>query len=542
MDKLIINGGHKLFGDVQISGAKNAVLPIMTATLIVPGNYKINNVPDLRDTRTMIELLKIIGANVQYSNNTLLIDTKECNNPHAPYDLVKTMRASFYVLGPLLSRFHQSKVSLPGGCAWGPRPVDFHIKALREMKVDVRLDKGDIIAQGQPQGHKIHFTKNYHSSITSLFDERLELEFDIDAIPALSERRRKIYENVVSAVNAGIMSRNEARAAVGLEPKDGADDLLVPATLFPLGDESVPEPPKPVQEADMEDYYDDEEDDEDEEDMDEAKKNEASHGDDEEEDEDEDEKEESKKESYDMSDDIDALVGGEDLSEEFKSKAKVVFEAALSAKVSEIKEELESQKRDEIVEASNEIKEDLTNKVDSFLGYVAEEWVKDNELAIERGLKSELTENFIQGLKALFEDHYVEVPDDKLDVVDELASKIEDVEAKLNEEVSKNIDLTSERDELVRNKVVSEVSSDLTTSEVEKLTKLIEDLDADDEFESNVKTIKESYFSGEKSKLQLDEEVVSDSDENTSTDDIIVDPSMAAYSAAIGKVDPNKYK
>ena len=282
----------------------------------------------------------------------------------------------------------------------------------------------------------------------------------------------------------------------------------------------------------------DEDEDEDEEDMDEATKKEASHKDDEEEDEDDEEK----SESYDMSDDIDALVGGEDLSEEFKSKAKVVFEAALSAKVSEIKEELESQKRDEIVEASNEIKEDLTNKVDSFLGYVAEEWVKDNELAIERGLKSELTENFIQGLKALFEDHYVEVPDDKLDVVDELASKIEDVEAKLNEEVSKNIDLTSERDELVRNKVVSEVSSDLTTSEVEKLTKLIEDLDADDEFESNVKTIKESYFSGEKSKLQLDEEVVSDSDENTSTDDIIVDPSMAAYSAAIGKVDPNKYK
>ena len=159
MDKLIINGGSKLFGDVQISGAKNAVLPIMTATLIVPGNYKINNVPDLRDTRTMIDLLKIIGANVEYSDNTLLIDTKECHNPHAPYDLVKTMRASFYVLGPLLSRFHESKVSLPGGCAWGPRPVDFHIKALREMNVDVRLDKGDIIAKGQPKGCKIHFSK-----------------------------------------------------------------------------------------------------------------------------------------------------------------------------------------------------------------------------------------------------------------------------------------------------------------------------------------------------------------------------------------------
>ena len=283
----------------------------------------------------------------------------------------------------------------------------------------------------------------------------------------------------------------------------------------------------------------DDDEDEDEEEMDEATKKEASHGDDDDEDEDEDDEE--KSESYDMSDDIEALVGGEDLSEEFKTKAKTVFEAAVSAKVRDIKEELESQKREEIVEASNEIKEELTNKVDSFLGYVAEEWVKDNELAIERGLKSELTENFISGLKALFEDHYVEVPDDKLDVVDELASKIEEVEAKLNEEVSKNIDLSQERDALVRDKVVSEMSSDLTSSEVEKLTKLIEDLDQDEDFESNVKTIKESYFSGSKETLQLDEEVVSDSDENASTEDKILDPSMAAYSAAIGKVDPKKY-
>jgi hypothetical protein len=284
----------------------------------------------------------------------------------------------------------------------------------------------------------------------------------------------------------------------------------------------------------------DEEEDEDEDEEDKEVK-EASHSDDDEEDEDED-KEESKKESYDMSDDVAALVEGEDLSEEFQNKAKVVFEAAVSAKVSEIKEELESQKREEVVEASNEIKEELVNRVDSFLGYVAEEWVKENELAIERGLKSELTENFIQGLKGLFEDHYVEVPDDKLDVVDELASKIEEVEAKLNEEVSKNIDLSQERDELVRAQVVSEVSSDLTSSEVEKLTKLIEDLDQDEDFAQNVQTIKESYFSDSKEKLQLDEEVVSDSDENTSTEEKILDPSMAAYSAALGKIDPNKYR
>jgi len=159
MDKFIVNGGNKLSGEVSVSGAKNAVLPIMTATLIVPGIYRIKNVPFLRDTQTMIKLLEIIGAKVESSNNVLIIDTTKCNNPHAPYDLVKTMRASFYVLGPLLARFHHSKVSLPGGCAWGPRPVDFHIKALREMKIKVTLDKGDIIADGCPFGAKIEFKK-----------------------------------------------------------------------------------------------------------------------------------------------------------------------------------------------------------------------------------------------------------------------------------------------------------------------------------------------------------------------------------------------
>jgi len=303
------------------------------------------------------------------------------------------------------------------------------------------------------------------------------------------------------------------------------------------GEEVVKESLQAILEASDED----EEEDEDEEDK-EVKEASMKYAQKDKDEDDEEEDEEEKSESFDMSDDINALVEGEDLSEEFQNKAKVVFEAAVSAKVSEIKEELESQKRDEVVEASNEIKEDLINRVDSFLGYVAEEWVKDNELAIERGLKSELTENFIQGLKSLFEDHYVEVPDDKLDVVDELASKIEEVEAKLNEEVSKNIDLVSERDELVRNKVVSEVSKDLTESEIEKLGKLIEDLDQDENFESNVQTIKESYFSDSKEKLQLDEEVVSDSEENASTESKTLDPSMAAYTAALGKIDPNKYK
>lgn len=393
--------------------------------------------------------------------------------------------------------------------------------------------KGDKDQKDAPQ----KLNANYEESEN---DEEIVVE-DLTKMEALRKIIEELKgfdrEDIQSLVNEMMKDKEDDEDEDEDEKSEStkADLLKKIAEHFKSEDEEVV---KESLTAILEASKEDDEEDEDEEDVKEAKKTEASHSDDD----DEDEDDEEKSESYDMSDDIEALVGGEDLSEEFKNKAKTVFEAAVSAKVRDIKEELESQKRDEIVEASNEIKEELTNKVDSFLGYVAEEWVKDNELAIERGLKSELTENFIQGLKGLFEDHYVEVPDDKLDVVDELASKIEEVEAKLNEEVSKNIDLTSERDELVRDKVVGQVSSDLTESEVEKLTKLIEDIDQDENFEANVKTIKESYFSDSKEKLQLDEEVVSDSDENTSTEVKNLDPSMAAYSAAIGKVDPNKYK
>ena len=128
MAKIIINGGKTLSGEVNISGAKNAVLPIMSATLLCPGKYTIHNVPDLRDTRTMMQLLEIIGAKTFFKSSTVYVDTNNVSNPKARYELVKTMRASFYVLGPLISRFGKVQVSLPGGCAWGPRPVDYHLK------------------------------------------------------------------------------------------------------------------------------------------------------------------------------------------------------------------------------------------------------------------------------------------------------------------------------------------------------------------------------------------------------------------------------
>ena len=149
MDKIIIEGQNPLSGTVSISGAKNAVLPIMTAALMADGTSMINRVPDLRDPRTMIILMEIVGAKCSFDKGSLKIDGSKVDNPEAPYDLVKTMRASFYVLGPLLARFGSVKVSLPGGCAWGPRPVDFHLKGLEKLGAKITLSSGYIMAEAK---------------------------------------------------------------------------------------------------------------------------------------------------------------------------------------------------------------------------------------------------------------------------------------------------------------------------------------------------------------------------------------------------------
>ena len=158
MDRIIIEGQKPLSGSVKISGAKNAVLPIMAAALIVDGKTVLNRVPDLRDTRTMIKLMEIVGATCTFDDDVLEIDGSTVNNPEAPYDLVKTMRASFYVLGPLLARFGSVKVSLPGGCAWGPRPVDFHLKGLKKLGAKITLARGYILAEADRlKGTTINF-------------------------------------------------------------------------------------------------------------------------------------------------------------------------------------------------------------------------------------------------------------------------------------------------------------------------------------------------------------------------------------------------
>tara|TARA_B100000427_G_scaffold24794_2_gene18376 strand:- start:3642 stop:4892 length:1251 start_codon:yes stop_codon:yes gene_type:complete len=158
VDKLVINGGKPLSGSVKISGAKNAVLPIMASSLLADGLTEIKNVPNLRDTRTFVDLLDILGAECNFNSPSLSIDASNITSLEAPYDLVKTMRASFYVMGPLLARFGEAKVSLPGGCAWGPRPVDYHLKGFERLGATIELNQGYILAKADGlKGADIYF-------------------------------------------------------------------------------------------------------------------------------------------------------------------------------------------------------------------------------------------------------------------------------------------------------------------------------------------------------------------------------------------------
>jgi UDP-N-acetylglucosamine 1-carboxyvinyltransferase len=158
MDALIIRGGRPLNGRVDVSGAKNAALPLMAATLLTPGVHTLRNVPLLSDTRTMARVLEQLGASVEFRGHLCKIDTSRVNSVEAPYDLVRTMRASIYVLGPLLARFGAARVSLPGGCAWGPRPVNLHIEGIRKLGAEVELKGGYIVARASRlTGARIHF-------------------------------------------------------------------------------------------------------------------------------------------------------------------------------------------------------------------------------------------------------------------------------------------------------------------------------------------------------------------------------------------------
>ena len=201
-------------------------------------------------------------------------------------------------------------------------------------------------------------------------------------------------------------------------------------------------------------------------------------------------------EDFDIEDDVNALLDGEELSEEFQLKARTIFEAALRSKVSEIKESIEDQYSRALLEEVEEIKEALNDRVDSYLEYVADEWFTENCLAIEQGLKAELTESFIQGMKGLFEDHYVEIPEDKYDVLDSMVEKLDEMETKLNEQIEKNVSLNKRLSESVADGIFEQVSGGLAATQKDKLASLAEsvEFESESEYRGKLETLKESYF------------------------------------------------
>jgi hypothetical protein len=214
----------------------------------------------------------------------------------------------------------------------------------------------------------------------------------------------------------------------------------------------------------------------------------------------EEEKEGGKKmkceEEFDIEEDVNALLAGEDLSEEFQEKARTIFEAAIKTKVAEIKEELQASYEEALVEEIEAIKEGLVDRVDAYLEYAADEWVQENALAVEHGLKTEMTESFLQGMKSLFEDHYVTIPEDRYDVIESMVDKLDEMEEKLNEQIEKNVALNRRLAESVADVIFADVAEGLALSQKDKLASLAENVEFDSEanYREKLVTLRESYF------------------------------------------------
>ena len=242
-----------------------------------------------------------------------------------------------------------------------------------------------------------------------------------------------------------------------------------------------------------------------------------------------------------VEDDLEKISEALELSEENQEKARTIFKAAVSSKVSELKEQLEKDFEENLKTSVDQVKGDLAEAVDKYLTYCAEEWTKENELAIERGLRSEMTENFIEGLKTLFVEHYVDVPEDKYDVIDELANRLDEMEEKLDNEVHKNMEIVEENDSLKRQNVVREACLDLSESQQEKMVSLSEGVDFVDQedFAEKVSELKEAYFPTSDSDTISEETVVEEgTGEFSNEDEVVVSPDIARYSEAISKLKP----
>jgi len=245
----------------------------------------------------------------------------------------------------------------------------------------------------------------------------------------------------------------------------------------------------------------------------------------------------------DLSDDVKALVSSDaDLSEEFKEKAATIFETAVKTRIKEQTKIIEAQYEKKLASETDTVKEAMVEKVDSYLNYVVDEWMKENELAVERGIRTEIAEDFITGLKGLFKEHYIDVPEEKYNVLDDLTGQVKDLEDKLNEQIEKNVNLSKDVSESNREKLIASVSADLAETEKEKFGSMAENVEYDsaEKFQEKLETIKESYFP----KTKMDETASGDEVDSVAANlpvDAGTSDAMAAYTAAISK-DLNSLK
>ena len=238
-------------------------------------------------------------------------------------------------------------------------------------------------------------------------------------------------------------------------------------------------------------------------------------------------------EDLDVSQDIEALVSGEEeLSDEFKTKAATIFETAIKSKVRTELEKIHAENQESSKKVAEETMTSVVEKVDDYMNYVVEQWMTDNELAIERGLKGEIAEDFISGLKGLFEDHYIDVPDEKYDILEANLTKIEELEDKLNKQMEENVQLKKAKGELVKESMIADVADGMTDTETEKFQSLVDDVEFSDEesYNEKLQTIKESYFGSDEVKAQ-DETLT----EETKEEPVVASGEMAKYMSAIKK-------
>jgi hypothetical protein len=289
----------------------------------------------------------------------------------------------------------------------------------------------------------------------------------------------KTLAQVKNIVNKGAKSaeamQHLAKGAVKEETEEDEEDLI--------SEEEILEATEDEDEGISEDKKEDKKED--------GKKKPSKSEEDDSEDEDEDVKEE-----FNIEEDVNALLAGEDLSEEFQEKARTIFEAAIKSKVNEIKEQLTEAYEEALLEEIQAVKSELVERVDAYLEYVADEWVAENVLAIEQGLKTEMTESFLQGMKGLFEDHYVSIPEERYDVVESMVDKLDEMEEKLNEQIRNNIALNKRLAESVTDVIFSEVTEGLALSQKDKLASLAENVefDGEDNYREKLVTLRESYF------------------------------------------------